>query len=271
MYFVILGNNGTSRCVRFTGKKPLWSNGFSRKFINQYDFDDESIWTNSKLEQELLYLDRKGKYSDSAAKDAINAEVSRRQGEDIQTYDVWSELMACISGFYDEHGFDDEYVERAEKTESCEGLELRDELEGIERINRYKRLRMYHKDDFIPEALELIKKLADSYRDVLRLASEAKHLKPGKDIEKDMDLNLRMEMALKREKVASFNFLNAFRGIFRSKSTKNLLVEAGRFLAQVYATEIDQHEYRKTTINEDFLYASQALLHEADDFYMIFE
>ena len=152
---------------------------------------------------------------------AIDYERSRRKGREIENSDDWNEMMEA----FEKYGFEDEP------------------------------LRVYRADDFTPEAIDLIKDLADSYRKICKLLKVTRY--PGFDQE--------LGLAFSKVEAAKQMFLEAFKDLSRSETEEDMLIEIGRILIQVNASEWEIAEmYEKENTSEDFLYAGLALLRDAE-------
>lgn len=230
MYYVMIGDH-TYHCVRFTGEEPFGVDEQRPEEVRRYRFDDESAWSDEKLKSELERVSG-GKGYDPFAMVAIDYEQSRRRGEEIETYDDWNEMMESFNSFAREYGVDDDDDE-----------------------DDYEPLRVFHAGDFTSDALALIKEIADSYRKVTQLFKVTRY--PGFEHE--------IGQAFSKVETAKASFLRAFEGMSRSETEEDMLIEAGRILVQVYASEREIAEmYEQENESEDFLYAGMALLRDAE-------
>lgn len=226
MYFVMLGNHAI-HCVRFTGEGPYWADEQRPDEVSRYEFDDEAIWPDEKLKIELDRVSSGSDYEPYAMV-AIDCEQSRRRGEEIKTFDDWNEMMEALFDQSDEEDEEDD---------------------------DYEPLRVFHARDFTPDALALIKELADSYRKIHELFKVTRY--PGFD--------QKLGQAFSRAESAKQSFLEAFAQMARSETEEDMLIEAGRILVQVYASEREIAEiYEQENAAEDFLYAGLALLRDAE-------
>ena len=226
MYYVMLGNHAF-HCVRFVGEEPFGADEQRPDFVGRYRYDDEAIWPDEKLKIELERVSHGTDYEPYAMV-AIDYEQSRRKGEEIESFDDWNEMMEALFDRGDEEDEDEE---------------------------EYEPLSVFHVGSFTPDAIGLIKELADSYRKTNQLFKVTRY--PGFDQE--------LGQAFMKVETAKASFMRAFAAMSRSETEEDMLIEAGRILVQVYATEREIAEmYEQENPAEDFLYAGLALLRDAE-------
>lgn len=114
-------------------------------------------------------------------------------------------------------------------------------------------LPIYLARNFTPDGLELIKEMAESYKAVNRMLNVRRY--PG--FEKDLG------KAMSKCGEAKNEFMTVFDEILESESEQDKLIEAGRLLVQIYATEREIAEIYEKEVKEDFLYAGMSLLKDA--------
>ena len=149
MYFIMLGDH-TYITARLTEEAP--GDEDLPFFIRQYDFDDESAWSDEGLTSELSRVSQ-GKDYDPYAMCAIDMEQGRRRGQEyFPTFDNRDDLMDFLMG---ENGDDDEDDEDEDDWDNDEDEDDWDD----------DRRPLIFLNEISQKEMDLIRKLADNERE----------------------------------------------------------------------------------------------------------